>query len=498
MLDFVNNSGMEVYSSLWLKYSPFLALILLKIFVNVSECASQAEINRHLELGKEYLARGQLSDALIHYHSAVDGDPNNYLTYFKRGTVYLALGKAKNALNDLDKVLDLNPDFTPAKMNRGLIHLKQANYDQAQLDFYNVLRTDPYNAEANEYIQRIEPAKERKRAAEYYYGHDDYPNAIQLVTEALETSPWASSLYELRAEMQLANNDFMAAISDIKTTTKLQSDNTEGYLKLSKLLYKVGQATDSLKNIRECLKLDPDHKECFPFYKKVKKIEKFITEAQSALENKEYPDCISNAEKVLKNEKEIPNIMFEGKKLLCTCYTESEQSDEAIQICKEALELVEDVDIYFSRAEAYLQTEMYDDALRDYRRILEIDPHNERAKEGLRKAEQRQKQSEKRDYYKILGVKRSATKKEIVKAYRKMAQKWHPDNYTLDEKMKKIAEKKFVDIAAAKEVLTDEEKRRQFDMGEDPLDPESGKGGMPNFHFQHFHGSPFQFKFHFD
>lgn len=99
-----------------------------------------------------------------------------------------------------------------------------------------------------------------------------------------------------------------------------------------------------------------------------------------------------------------------------------------------------------------------------------------------------------------LGVKRTATKKEIVKAYRKAAQKWHPDNYQTDEKMKKIAEKKFIDIAAAKEVLTDDEKRKQFDMGEDPLDPESGKQNFnPNFqHFQSFHGSPFQFRFHFN
>jgi lipoprotein NlpI len=42
----------------------------------------------------------------------VEGDPNNYLTYFKRGTVYLALGKSKFAVMDLDKVLQLKPDFT--------------------------------------------------------------------------------------------------------------------------------------------------------------------------------------------------------------------------------------------------------------------------------------------------------------------------------------------------------------------------------------------------
>lgn len=41
-----------------------------------------------------------------------EGDPNNYLTYFKRGTVYLALGKAKFALIDFGKVLELKPDFT--------------------------------------------------------------------------------------------------------------------------------------------------------------------------------------------------------------------------------------------------------------------------------------------------------------------------------------------------------------------------------------------------
>ena len=87
-----------------------------------------------------------------------------------------------------------------------------------------------------------------------------------------------------------------------------------------------------------------------------------------------------------------------------------------------------------------------------------------------------------------------------LKAYRKAAQKWHPDNFQEGDEKKK-AEKKFIDIAAAKEVLTDEEKRRQFDAGEDPLDPEGnrGQGGFHPHHHQFFqHGSPFQFKFHFN
>ena len=108
----------------------------------------------------------------------------------------------------------------------------------------------------------------------------------------------------------------------------------------------------------------------------------------------------------------------------------------------------------------------------------------------MAKAQKLQKQAGKRDYYKILGVKRSATKKEInkvnkyvfeidyhdwlpFKAYKKLAIQWHPDKFQ-DEEDKKNAEKKFMDIAAAKEVLTDPEMRQKYDSGEDPLDPEGG------------------------
>lgn len=49
---------------------------------------------------------------------------------------------------------------------------------------------------------------------------------------------------------------------------------------------------------------------------------------------------------------------------------------------------------------------------------------------------------------------RTASKQEIIKAYRKLAQQWHPDNFQSEEEKKK-AEKKFIDIASAKEVLTD-------------------------------------------
>lgn len=49
---------------------------------------------------------------------------------------------------------------------------------------------------------------------------------------------------------------------------------------------------------------------------------------------------------------------------------------------------------------------------------------------------------------------RSSKKRDIEKAYRKLAREWHPDNFQSEEE-KKAAEEKFINLAAAKEVLTD-------------------------------------------
>lgn len=81
--------------------------------------------------------------------------------------------------------------------------------------------------------------------------------------------------------------------------------------------------------------------------------------------------------------------------------------------------------------------------------------------------------AEKRDYYEVLGVSKTASDSEIKSAYRKLAKKYHPDMNPGD----KEAEAKFKEASEAYAILSDADKRRQYDQfGHAAFD--GGAGGV--------------------
>ena len=116
----------------------------------------------------------------------------------------------------------------------------------------------------------------------------------------------------------------------------------------------------------------------------------------------------------------------------------------------------------------------------------------------------------KQDFYALLGVTKTATDREIKRAFRKLALKYHPD-----KNKSKTAEEKFREIAEAYDTLSDPEKRKKYDQfGHSAFssDIPSGQGGWSGAHFRadfdyneffrhfddafRFHGSHYQTHHH--
>ena len=98
-----------------------------------------------------------------------------------------------------------------------------------------------------------------------------------------------------------------------------------------------------------------------------------------------------------------------------------------------------------------------------------------------------------KDFYKVLGVDKTADKKAITKAYRKLARQWHPDQNPGD----KAAEAKFKEIGEAYAVLSNDEDRKRYDairaMASGGARFSAGSGGTGGFEdlFGSFNGGGF-------
>ena len=326
----------------------------------------------------------------------------------------------------------------------------------------------------------------------------NYAEAIDMFTQAVEFSPGFILIRMSRAACYEITGQYGQAVGDVSRAVKLKSGNVKGYFKLSQLHFKTGDRAESLKAIRECVKLDADFKEAFTFYKMLKKFNKVMDKVQTNFEQNRYAELVDNAAKARALETENTyTYQNEINEKVCISLKKLERTEQAMEACNATLALnPKSVEAVLVRSEIYIEAAEFQKAIDDLQAAADFEENNNRVKEKLQRAQKLLKQSLKRDYYKILGVPRNARKKDINKAYRDLAKQWHPDQHQ-GEEAKKIAEQKFMDVASAKEVLSDEKMRRQFDDGEDPLDAEQerernqggfnpfGGGGGQRFHFRH-------------
>uniref|UniRef100_A0ACB8FJ22 DnaJ sub C member 3 n=1 Tax=Sphaerodactylus townsendi TaxID=933632 RepID=A0ACB8FJ22_9SAUR len=245
-------------------------------------------------------------------------------------------------------------------------------YGLVKNDMVMSLQSNPSDKEETDARSQLLKSDEMQRLcsqAQSEYRQGNYYAAIGFLDEILDVSVWAADLRELRAECYIQNGEPGKAINDLKAASKLKSDNTEAFYKLSTIYYQLGDhelslrpKTGHLKIYQMLLNLDQDHKECFSHYKQVKKLNKQILTAEELIQEGRYQDAIDKYETVMKTEPKVSAYTLHAKERICHCLSKNQESIEAIRLCTEVLQLERDnVDALKARAEAYLLEEQYEE-----------------------------------------------------------------------------------------------------------------------------------------
>jgi tetratricopeptide (TPR) repeat protein len=165
----------------------------------------------------------------------------------------------------------------------------------------------------------------------------------------------------------------------------------------------------------------------------VKKIDKKKKKGDVAFEEKKYEEAIQHYTEAIEIEPEHVNFSRVTTFLIVQAYSKNKQHTEAIKIANAIVDEDEEaLDALWALGDALTDAEKWEEAIRIFRQALEAAPDSDtedtqKAKRKVQEAEVALKQSKEKNYYKVLGLSRTASKDEIKKGYRKLALEWHPD-----------------------------------------------------------------------
>lgn len=293
--------------------------------------------------------------------------------------------------------------------------------------------------------------------AEKAFDAQQWQHAKDLYTHAIRYADSAAWIILKRAICNFRVDEYYETISDTGKVLKIESDNIFALEIRGRSYYLLGEYDSAMNHYRQGLKFDPEHEGCKNAYRNLKKYLGIISKGDAAFRSENFAEVIKQYTQLLKSDSKL--LLLRANLDLSVAYLKQSKLSEARQCADEALRVdPSNPQGYRRLADVEIEDEKFDEAIRLLKDADQRLGGNQEIQEDIRRAEAALKQSKQKDYYKILGVSRSANLKAIKKAYRALALEWHPDKHTGEEEKAK-AEAKFQSIAEAYEVLSDPEKR---------------------------------------
>lgn len=251
-----------------------------------SDIPSDTPISSLLASANAHLAQGETNDALTYYDIAISRDPQNYLTYFRRGATYLSLGRTAQATQDFDKVLTIKPGFEGALQQRARIKAKLGEWDAARKDFQA-------HGHSEEELKEMEEAHGAAKLAFAAEKEGDWEQCVNQAGAAIMVASRVSSLRKTRAHCRFELGGVQEGMSDLKHVLQMQPGLTEPHIQISSIaFYALAEMEQGMEQLRKCLHSDPDSKSCKKLYRREKTLEKQMAQVDKFFEKKQYASSL--------------------------------------------------------------------------------------------------------------------------------------------------------------------------------------------------------------
>lgn len=257
---------------------------------------------------------------------------------------------------------------------------------------------------------------------------------------------------------------------------KLDSTSADAIYVRGLCFYYTDNLDKGIKHFELTLQLDPDHKKAKEMRTKSKTLKAIKEKGNVLFKSGRYRDAqavYTEALQIDEFNKDINSKLLYNRALV---NSKLNNLREAVDDCTKVLQINDKyLKALLLRARCHNDMEKFEECVNDYEAALQIQKTPE-IKKLLRDAKFALKKSKRKDYYKILGVSRSAGEDEIKKAYRKKALVHHPDRHANSSDVeRKEQELKFKEIGEAYAILSDPTKKMRYDNGHDIEDTEQGK-----------------------
>jgi DnaJ family protein C protein 7 len=443
----------------------------------VQNAAEEAESLKNE--GNKFFKMKDYARAIDFYSKAVNLQPNSATYLGNRAAAYMSTNRWLEALEDCKRAAEIEPQ-PKILLRLARIYTSLGRPEEA-IDTFNRIRPLPS-------AKDMQPAKEMLHHVRAAQSALNNGTAGMMISHPLDLAerllgPGVSKPRKwqlMRGEAYLRMGDANSLGEAQAIGGLLMRNNNldpEALVLRGRAFYAQGENDKAIQHFRKAISCDPDYKDAVKWLKTTRELERLKEEGNTEYKAGKYQAAVekySAALQVDPTNRQMNAKIYTNRAL---CRVRLKEYDGAVADCDKAYSLDPSyLKALRTKASALSGAEKWQDAIQVWNQVKERDPEDRNIDREIRKAELELKKAQRKDYYKILEIDKSANENQIKKAYRKLAIQHHPDKNPNDEN----AEARFKDIGEAYETLSDPQKRARYDNGDDLMDPSDmfGGGGM--------------------